>query len=669
MIIETENKTETTAENKYNIEVTSKTFRSLFGDLYANPFRSMIREIVANAHDANRQSGYNGPVEISIYKDGVEYYMEIKDHGVGMTYDDMVNIYTTFFKSTKSDNNDSIGGFGIGSKSPLAYADYFIATSVKDGKKNVIMTSKNNDIPSYQVMLKNVDTNDTNGTTIRIPIEANHVGQIEGVYNQELIGFWPLPKLTDLNGKDVSAEAIEVIDGLRLIKMKPSHFSGFKMSVGGPNYVISHLPMAFNLVTIMDVPIGDVKVSLSRETVAYDDSLKQTLSRIFKDRMGEIDSKVKEMTKEEILSTPWIPKLFFTPDTASICETIFGKLNFDFLKDVKWAFQNQPYGGKYCSRTWNNFKKYIMGYLGNIIKQDSLNFAPTDMVQDSQIVVSKGCMPPGITFFVDMPEDKLKEFAEFLGKKCNILNADDPKIRKYFSRKNREPIPVKKGDPIKFSADVFYSSNGSNKTIYELDEIGENDVFIVGEPNTKSIHYTRKMEALKKIFPDRNIYVGRGTPKGFIAAKVSGLKNVFTFYSSDPHEIRYVKLFEIMTDEEKEKAIAAAKFVMRKNPGKTIFNFSSTIGSESICPGSFIYTISPLLKERMKDVVLSAINNGDAIDLGDDSHPLIVIGVALIKMQIEKILDQMYPMWNNPNSVFLKYIESLDNELQHNSKS
>lgn len=142
MIIETENKTETTVENKYNIEVTSKTFRSLFGDLYANPFISMIREIVANAHDANRQSGYNGPVEISVHKDGVEYYIEIKDHGVGMTYDDMVNIYTTFFKSTKSDSNESIGGFGIGSKSPLAYADYFIATSVKDGKKNVIMTSK-----------------------------------------------------------------------------------------------------------------------------------------------------------------------------------------------------------------------------------------------------------------------------------------------------------------------------------------------------------------------------------------------------------------------------------------------------------------------------------------------------------------------------------------------
>ena len=669
MIIETENKTETTAENKYNLEVTSKTFRSLFGDLYANPFRSMIREIVANAHDANRQSGYNGPVEISIHKDGVEYYIEIKDHGIGMTYDDMINIYTTFFKSTKSDSNDSIGGFGIGSKSPLAYADYFIATSVKDGKKNVIMTSKDNDIPSYQVMLKNVDTSDTNGTTIRIPIEANHVGQIEGVYNQELIGFWPLPKLTDLNGKDVSAEAIEIVDGLRLIKMKPSHFLGFKMSVGGPNYVISHLPMAFNLVTIMDVPIGDVKVSLSRETVTYDDALKQTLSNIFKDKISEIDSKVKEMTKEEILSTPWIYKLFLTPNTKSILETIFDKMNFGFLKDVRWAFSNQPYGGKYCSRIWNNSKKYIMDYLGDIIKQESLNFAPTNMVQDGAIAVSKGCMPPGITFFVDIPESQLRGFAESLGKKCNILSLDDPKIRKYLSRKSKEPIPVKEGDPIKFSSDIFYSSNGSNKTIYELNEIDENDIFIIGDPNAKDIHYRRKMDALKEIFPNRDIYIGRGTPKGFDAAKISGLKNVLTFYSSDPNEINYVKLSEIMTDEEKEKAIAAAKFAIRKRPKNLVLGFSSTIGSESICFTGYIYTPSPILRERMKEIALSVVNAGDAIDFGDNGHPLIVIGVALIKMEIDKILDQMYPMWNDPTSVFLKYIESLDNELQHNSES
>lgn len=47
MIIENASKTETTAENKYNIEVTAKTFRSLFGDLYSKPFESMIREIVA----------------------------------------------------------------------------------------------------------------------------------------------------------------------------------------------------------------------------------------------------------------------------------------------------------------------------------------------------------------------------------------------------------------------------------------------------------------------------------------------------------------------------------------------------------------------------------------------------------------------------------------------
>lgn len=110
----------------------------------------------------------------------------------------MVNVYTTFFKSTKDDNNEDIGGFGIGSKSPLAYADYFVSTSVKDGKKNVIMTSKNNDMPSYQVMLKDADTDEPNGTTVRIPIKSEDIVKLEEAYQSQLIGFWPLPKLTKL---------------------------------------------------------------------------------------------------------------------------------------------------------------------------------------------------------------------------------------------------------------------------------------------------------------------------------------------------------------------------------------------------------------------------------------------------------------------------------------
>lgn len=669
MIIETENKTETTAENKYNIEVTSKTFRSLFGDLYAKPFDSMIREIVANACDANRQSGYNGPVEISVHKDGVEHYIEIKDNGVGMTYDDMVNIYTTFFKSTKNNSNDDIGGFGIGSKSPLAYADYFIATSVKDGKKNIIMTSRNNDIPSYQVMLNNVDTDDSHGTTIRIPIEQKDIENLKTVYREQLIGFWPLPKLTLLDGEEFSIKVIEVVDGFRIADIKSRIYANFRMSVGGPNYVVSHLDKVFGMVSIMDVPIKDVNVSLSRETITYDDALKQKLLEIFKDKMNEIYSKVKEMTKEEILSTPWAFELVNYPSTKLIIETIFEKLNFGFLKDAMWTFHNQPYGGKYCHRIWNNSAKYIMGHLKEIMQEDSLNFAPTSMVKDSEITVSKGCMPKGITFFIDKPENELKEFAASLGKGCNFITMDSAKVRSYLNRKNREAIPVKSGDPIKFSSEIFYSSNNSNKTIYELDEISENDIFIVGDPGTKEAHYRRKMENFKKVFPNKNIYIGRGTPKGFSAAQICNLKNVFTFSGSDLYEINHRKLAKIMSDDEKEVAIAAAKFRIRKRRDGHIIHASSEIGSESICLDRYIYTSSSLLRERMKEAIFSVVESGDEIDLIEDRHPLIVIGMALIKKEVEKILDEMYPMWNNPELVFVKYIESRDNELQRNSQS
>lgn len=103
MIIKEDSTVTSTGENKYEIEISGKTFKSLFGDLYAKPFESMIREIVANAQDANKRAGYDGPVEIYVHREGLySSYIEIKDHGIGMSLDDMKSVYTTFLSQQKT---------------------------------------------------------------------------------------------------------------------------------------------------------------------------------------------------------------------------------------------------------------------------------------------------------------------------------------------------------------------------------------------------------------------------------------------------------------------------------------------------------------------------------------------------------------------------------------
>lgn len=677
MIIENASKTETTAENKYNIEVTAKTFRSLFGDLYSKPFESMIREIVANAHDANRRAGYTGPVEISAHKDGVEHYIQIKDNGIGMNYEDMVNVYTTFFKSTKDDNNEDIGGFGIGSKSPLAYADYFISTSVKDGKKNVIMTSKNNDMPSYQVMLKDADTDEPNGTTVRIPIKSEDIGKLEEAYQNQLIGFWPLPKLTKLDGKEFRVNVFEVTDGLRVTSIPGHYRSALMISVGGPTYSMRTVPTYFNSQIILDVPIGEVKVSLSRESITYDDDLRSLSLKIHREKMAKVFDKIKKMTKEELLDNPWVFGIVLFPGTRSILDEIFDKLGFDALDGLEWGYWNKSGMGKYCSKATRSsepdvqkkeLKGYIMGQIWAIMKEDCINFAPTSMVKNSETIVPPSCMPKGITLFIDKPEDELKRFAASIGKECNIVNMDSPKVRRYLSRVNKGQFSVGEGEPIRFSDVIFFASNGSEELVYDVDKIKPDELFVVGSPSTSQVHYSNAISALKKLFPGKDIYAGRGTPKGFEAAIACGLPNVLTFTAGDVNRLYIHKLMEFMDDEVKEEAIKYGKGFLRSKLGQHTIHASCEFGGESISFSEFIYCRSDLLKDRAKEIGLEILNSGDAITTTDIMHPLIVVGIILIKQQIRKILDERYPMWDDINKVFCQYIERLDNELQRNGQ-
>ena len=678
MIIENASKTETTAENKYNIEVTAKTFRSLFGDLYSKPFESMIREIVANAHDANRRAGYTGPVGISAHKDGAEHYIQIKDNGIGMNHSDMVNVYTTFFKSTKDNNNEDIGGFGIGSKSPLAYADYFISTSVKDGKKNVIMTSKNNDMPSYQVMLKDADTNEPNGTTVRIPIRQEDIGKLEEVYQNQLIGFWPLPKLTKLDGKEFKFNVFEVTDGLRVTSVPGHYRSTLMISVGGPAYSMRNVATYFDCQTILDVPIGEVKVSLSRESITYDDDIRSLSLKIHKEKMAKVFDKIKKMTKEELLNNPWVFGIVLFPETRPILDEIFDKLGFDALDGLKWGFWNKPGMGKYCSKATRSLepdvqkkelKGYVMDMIRLIMKEDCLNFAPTSMVKDSETIVPPSCMPKGLTLFIDKPEDELKAFAASLGKECNIVNMDSPKVRKYLSRTNKGQFSVGDGEPIRFSDTIFFASNGSEELVYDVDKIKPDELFVVGSPSTSQIHYSNAISALKKIFPGKDIYVGRGTPKGFEAAKICGLPNVLTFTAGEVSQLHIYKLMEFMSDEVKEEAVKYGKGFLRARLDSHTIRASCEFGGDSISFSEFVYSRSELLKNRAKEIGLEILNSGDAITTKEVLHPLNVVGIILIKQQIRKVLDERYPMWDDINLIFCQYIERLDNELQRNGQS
>jgi hypothetical protein len=141
---------------------------------YSDPIGSIVREITSNCFDSHIEAGVDEPVVIKLYynleSDG-GYIIEFIDRGVGMNDQRFNKIYMNWFSSTKRDTNDQIGGWGLGSKSPFAYTNQFMITTIADGVKTSRLLSKlQGELPKAEVLYRQPST-EHNGTTIRIDIK------------------------------------------------------------------------------------------------------------------------------------------------------------------------------------------------------------------------------------------------------------------------------------------------------------------------------------------------------------------------------------------------------------------------------------------------------------------------------------------------------------------
>lgn len=134
-------------------EISEESHSLIFGmvskKLYSNPIGSIVREITSNCFDAHIEVGnIEDPVIIS-YGVSIEegMYIEFQDFGIGMSPDRINKVYRKYFSSTKRESNKEIGGFGLGSKTPLAYTELFYITTVFDGFKYEYIYHKGEDKP------------------------------------------------------------------------------------------------------------------------------------------------------------------------------------------------------------------------------------------------------------------------------------------------------------------------------------------------------------------------------------------------------------------------------------------------------------------------------------------------------------------------------------------
>jgi hypothetical protein len=195
----------TTTQKDFKLAKGAQTmiFQIFSKKIYSNPIGSVVREITSNCLDSHTEAKVNKPVLIRKTENDEtgECYISFIDFGVGMSPDRIDNVFTTFFESTKRENNTQIGGFGLGSKTPLTYRRYInkynsvgeydnsyqIITNY-DGKKYTYVIHEGKSAPQITLM-DSQPTKECNGTEVRIPVLQDDISTFEKEIINQLYYF------------------------------------------------------------------------------------------------------------------------------------------------------------------------------------------------------------------------------------------------------------------------------------------------------------------------------------------------------------------------------------------------------------------------------------------------------------------------------------------------
>jgi hypothetical protein len=163
------------ARRTMGMELNGKAFRMVTNNLYQNKPGSIVRELFCNALDAMLEAGKGEcPVRVHV-PDVLNPWFSVTDEGIGMSKETVFDIFGIYFRSTKDRDDTKIGGYGIGGKTPLAYADKFTLTSTFNGVRTYYSIFYNEEGSPDIMILGEEETDDCNGVHVELAVEPGDV--------------------------------------------------------------------------------------------------------------------------------------------------------------------------------------------------------------------------------------------------------------------------------------------------------------------------------------------------------------------------------------------------------------------------------------------------------------------------------------------------------------
>lgn len=285
----------------FKIQASSKAFDILSSNIYTHKVRAVVREISCNAVDSHKAAGNPDPIKVHL-PTSLEPHFAVRDYGTGLSDDDVREIFTTYFCSTKTSSNDFVGALGLGSKSPFCLVDSFTVTSFFNCTKNLYSCYRDENGEPQVALLTSEDTDEHNGVEVSLSVENNLIQEFadEAVYVYQY--FDQIPKINKQSVVDHIHEYRNkiVLDTEDVCVMNWGGWHSVKAVMGGVAYDIPDSLENHNFTGYLKFKMGEISFDAGRESLSLDE---KTVNAI-KAKFEVVKEKLREAVIDTINSEP-----------------------------------------------------------------------------------------------------------------------------------------------------------------------------------------------------------------------------------------------------------------------------------------------------------------------------------------------------------------------------
>ena len=284
--------------------VNAKAFEMLARQ-YSDPIKAILQEISANAADSHIRAGIpERPFDVKL-PNSIDPHFRVRDYGVSMTQEVIYDVYINYMKSDKTNTNDETGFFGIGSKTPLSYTDSFNVKTYLDGKMHLYTLGYNeNNIPELNEFAAH-ETDEENGVEISFAVKPEDFSKFSDKASH-IYSFFTVPPTIAGVASFATKTFTKLLEGTNWFMFKDSRHDDSYVVMGNIAYPlsdedidVSYSSDYYNMINggiVLEVPMGTVSMTPSREALEYNDT---TIAYI-KSRLDVVKKEMGHSVKVQI---------------------------------------------------------------------------------------------------------------------------------------------------------------------------------------------------------------------------------------------------------------------------------------------------------------------------------------------------------------------------------